>query len=334
MTEASVVEDLEEWRLDEDVALSFDRTIDRRRVHRSAVSEVFITDVRALGDGRVALAAQLPAYHAYYNDHEPTMPVDPLLIMEICRQAGSATAHELGVDANVVAIPEDWHLHVAEPAGWPSDEPVTDLRIAGEFPFTRVRRGRPRAGICKQRVFAGGRQVATLQAKGRFLDHAEQDMLRTALRGTPPPWTSDMVYRPDPGLVQPHVVGRRDPLNVVLADLAHDAGEMSARVALPLANRALFDHPYDHVTMSVLTEAARQLILSAVNAPGHALRGRHLTGLAGRFARFVELDAPVTVRAALPASETGACEIPVAIEQGGERVAEIGVTLTRGVEES
>ncbi|MFJ9821674.1 AfsA-related hotdog domain-containing protein [Streptomyces sp. NPDC101151] len=334
MTEVSVVEEPKEWRLDEDVALSFDRTIDRRRVHRSAVSEVFITDVRALGDGRVALAAQLPAYHAYYNDHGSTMTVDPLLIMEICRQAGSATAHELGVEANVVAIPEDWHLHIAEPAAWPGDEPVIDLRIAGEFPFTRVRRGRPRAGICKQRVFAGGRQVATLQAKGRFLDHAEQEMLRTAQRDTPPPWTSDMVYRPDPGLAQPHIVGRRDPLNVVLADLVHDAGGMSARVALPLANRALFDHPYDHVTMSVLTEAARQLIVSVVDAAGHAMRGWHLTRLAGRFSQFVELDAPVTVRAALPASETGECEIPVAIEQGGEQVAEIGVTLTRGVEES
>ncbi|MDT7729664.1 MAG: 2-oxo-3-(phosphooxy)propyl 3-oxoalkanoate synthase [Actinomycetota bacterium] len=323
MTEVNVKE---QWRLDENVALTFDRTIDRCQVHRSAVSEVFITDVHALGGTRVALAAQLPTCHAYFNDHGSTV-VDPLLIMEVCRQAGLATAYELGVSTDVVLITEDWDLWVAEPGAWNGAEPVTDLRIDSEFAWTRVRRGRPRAGICEQRVFAQGRQVATLNATSRFLNYEELAVLRTAQRGTPPPWSADLAARPDPELVQPHIVGRHDCRNVLLAGLRRGPGELSARVALPLANRALFDHSYDHVTMQVLIEAARQLSVVAVTAPDDAIHQWRLTRFAGRFTRFAELDSAVTVRTASPVLETDVREFHVIVEQEGEHVAEVELTL-------
>jgi hypothetical protein len=319
-----------EWQLDEDIALSFDRTIDRRMVHRAAVSEVFITDVRPLGDRRVALAAQLPTCHRYFNDHLGSeSAVDPLLMMEVCRQAGLATAYELGVSTGVVLITEDWDLRVAVPGTWRGDDPVIGLRVDSEFTWTRVRRGRPRSGTCQQRVFLKGQQIATLQASSLFLAYEELDLLRTAQRGDPPPWTADLVDQRDPELVAPYTVGRRDRLNVVLAGLAHTAGEVSARVALPLANRALFDHSYDHVTMQILTEAARQLTLAAVTASGRAIADWHLTRLAGRFMRFAELDSTVTVRATPPAPDDSSLDMSVVIEQDGNVVAEVELTMTR-----
>jgi 2-oxo-3-(phosphooxy)propyl 3-oxoalkanoate synthase len=325
MTEVSEIGVAGQWWLGEDTALSFDRTIDRRQVHRSAVSEVFITDVRALGESRVALAAQLPACHAYFGDHV-SADVDPLLVMEICRQAGLATAYELGVSTDCVLATESWDLRIAEPEAWRAGgSAAIDLRIDSEFTWSRVRRGRPRAGTCRQRVFSEGRQVATLDAASRFLDYGELAVIRAAQRGSPPPWTAGLAGRADPEVAEPHVVGRRDPLNVVLAALELGADEVSARIALPLENRALFDHSYDHVTMQVLVEAARQLATAALGASPD----RYLARLTGRFVRFAELDSPVTLRAAWSASEAAEREFGVVVEQEGRVVAEIAPTMAR-----
>nr|MDT0665959.1 hypothetical protein [Micromonospora sp. DSM 115978] len=53
--------------LDQDVhGLTYQRTVDRSLVHRRALTEVFLTDTRALAADRYVTGAQLPALHAYY----------------------------------------------------------------------------------------------------------------------------------------------------------------------------------------------------------------------------------------------------------------------------
>ena len=83
-------------------ALDGDRTLDRRLVHRSAVSEVFLTDVAQLGESSYAVAVHVPAHHHYYADHSTGRPiVDPLFLLEAARQAQACVAHGfLGVPAD------------------------------------------------------------------------------------------------------------------------------------------------------------------------------------------------------------------------------------------
>src|SRR5882757_5487649 len=71
-----------------------DRTIDRALVHRSSLSEVFVTAVVPDPRGGSLAAAQLPRSHAYWGDHSLT-PVchDPVLVLEVCRQAARAASH-------------------------------------------------------------------------------------------------------------------------------------------------------------------------------------------------------------------------------------------------
>ena len=139
-----------------------------------------------------------------------------------------------------------------------------------------------------------------------------------------------MPDRPDPEALSPPSVGRRDPLNVVLAGLRRDRDKLAARVAPRLSNRALFDHSYDHLTMQVLTEAARQLALAVVgDASGQALREWQLIELAGTFDRFAELDAVAMIRTTMPAQLSDELTLPVTIEQDSEIVAEVEVTLAR-----
>ena len=48
--------------------LHYDRTVDRHKVHRAAVSEVFLTDIRRQSAQHVLVAAQLPSSHSFFHD--------------------------------------------------------------------------------------------------------------------------------------------------------------------------------------------------------------------------------------------------------------------------
>src|SRR3954451_14125900 len=73
-----------------DGRLRYDATVPRQLVHRSAVSEVFVTDSAEVGPGRVDVAAQLPRGHVV-GEHRSQY--DPLLVIEAVRQAGVFVAH-------------------------------------------------------------------------------------------------------------------------------------------------------------------------------------------------------------------------------------------------
>lgn len=316
-----------EWQLDALPPLSFDRTINRKQVHRAAVSEVFITDVRALDDNRVAVAGQLPVGHRYFSDHgHDPLTVDPFLVMEAGRQAGLAGAHELGVPEDVILISWEFDLRITDLGVWETNDPSAELRLDTEFTWTRVRRGRPTATICEQLIFVNGRPAAVHRISGHLLNRDELAALRAAQRGTEPPWTADLVDAADPEAVAPSVVGRRDALNVVLAGLRRDGRDLAARVAPRLANRALFDHSYDHLTMQVLAEAARQLAFAGV---GEELAVWRLTGLTGEFSKFAELDAVATVRTSVPEVMDVDLALTVVVEQAEQSVAELVVRLSR-----
>ena len=91
--------------------------------------------------------------------------------------------------------------------------------------------------------------------------------------------------------IAPERVGRRNPLNVVISQL-NTTEAPSAQVTPNVANKALFDHAYDHITMQILTEAARQLYLAtrpdSEHAPRNILNPRELPGV--RRTRFTRTD--------------------------------------------
>ena len=67
--------------------LGFEHTVARSLVHRRNLSELFLTDGVRLDSAHFAAAAQLPMIHYYYTDHLTDDRVDPLLLLECCRQA-------------------------------------------------------------------------------------------------------------------------------------------------------------------------------------------------------------------------------------------------------
>ena len=245
--------------------LHYDRTVDRHKVHRAAVSEVFLTDIRRQSAQHVLVAAQLPSSHSFFHD-------------SIYNEFGlTIYPHEIAA-----LNPED-----------------TNLLIRNYFDWTSIRRGAPRSGRCYQQLIMGNRVIAEHFSGGRILTKNQLQALRSEYRGTPPPTTAnlhELTFTDVQDPIAPERVGRRNPLNVVISQL-NTTETPTAQVTPNVANKALFDHAYDHITMQILTEAARQLYLAT--RPDSEL-APEISSIRGNFLAFAELDSPVQIRAIAP----------------------------------
>lgn len=311
-------------------SLAFERTVKRGLVHRKAVSEVFLTDLQTVDDRSVLIGAQLPRCHGYFNDHARAGSwVDPLLYMEVARQATLASAHALGVPADVILISSDCALEVTDSEAFYGQHDAATLRIDSTLDWTAVRGNQPRAGICRQTISIDGRVAATYSSSGSLMSRNHMAALRSEQRESEPPWTDDMADRPHGFALPPASVGRYNPSNVVLTGFEANGSDVTAVIAPPWKNRALFDHSYDHLTMQILIEAARQLAILAIErGSGAAFADWTMTSVAGQFHRFAELDAVTSVHASLPAIEQGTLQFPVRVVQDGQEVASIDMTFS------
>ncbi len=310
--------------------LTYDTTIDRALVHRAAVSEVFLTDVRAIDDRTVLIAAQLPRCHGYFNDHAKwRVTVDPLLLFEVARQATLASAHALQVPQKTILISSECELDIHDISAFDDPEKPTAIVIENTFDWTTMRRGEPRAGICKQVVFVDGQIAATHWSSGQLMSHNQLQALREEQRGDLPPWTAQMTDRPDGVAMPPNGVGRNNPLNVVLAKLEFADGMARATIAPPWQNRALFDHSYDHLTMQILTEAARQLAMLALSqGPNADINHWDVSYVKGKFGQFAEIDLPVVARVLIPTERVGDIRLTAEFVQAGQIIATIILGLS------
>ncbi len=310
--------------------LGFKATLDRTLVHRSAVSEVFVTDLRPVSDTDVVAAAQLPLNHGYFSDHTQTPAVfDVLLVLEAGRQAAIAGTHaHMGAREGTQMIVDRFAIDT-DPAALLCGDRPGELVIDNRFTVVRRRRDRVRAGRVDQVFHVDGVRAGTHSMDVLFLTPGEYEAVRRAQLGGPVPRTSDMTAAPTD--VSPASVCRTNPLNVVLADTVTRDGVLSAEVRPRWDNPSLFDHSYDHLPAAVLAEAARQLVLAAPlpdrTGGGPAAPGtRHVTGLRAAFTGFAELTSPVRARTPADAPATG--EREVRLEQDGATVAELSLALT------
>ncbi|MBV2154805.1 AfsA-related hotdog domain-containing protein [Kitasatospora sp. SUK 42] len=314
-----------------DTRLAFERTVARSLVHRSSVSEVFVTDVRPQSDTTVLTGAQLPLNHGYFSDHlQSPRLYDALLLLEAGRQAGIAGSHaHIGLKAGTTMIVDSFTLRLENlPALLIGADPG-ELTVETEYIGRRRRAGRWRKGTIEQSFHIGGVPVGRHAMDALFVNPHENEILRHAQRGTPAPLTSQFPDTEPAGHAAPHLVGRANPLNVVLADPAVTGRTATALVAPRYGNRSLFDHDYDHLPASVLVEAARQLALLAVgeHAGAEARSRTHLVGIDAAFARFAELDLPVHAELALSEAESGRTSAEVRFRHGAEEIASITVAL-------
>lgn len=307
--------------------LGYARTVDRALVHRAAVSEVFVTDVRQLAARATRAAVQLPLTHGYYSDHLQRPAVyDPLLLLESGRQAAIAGSHaHMGLAPGTTMIVDRFRFALRGPGPAVGREPAR-VRIDTEYSGKINKRGRVRKGMVAQRYFADGTEIAEHEMDVLFLNPHENEVLRHAQRGTPAPLTSDFcdhgTATDDAFQVAPAEVGRANPLNVVLSRPERAGETIRAEVTPRFDNRALFDHVYDHLPAMTLVEAARQLALLGTGRP----LTTYAVGFEAAFERFAELDDVLLAEAPRVPGPDGA--VAVRFLQDGAEIARVRVTLT------
>ncbi|MER5537740.1 ScbA/BarX family gamma-butyrolactone biosynthesis protein [Streptomyces mirabilis] len=291
--------------------MTYSRTVDRDLVHRDSLSEVFLTDLKAIGHAgdtgyhtAYTAAAQLPRSHAYYGDHllRPTA-YDPLMLLEACRQATLAGAHKFyGVPADHKFILTHLRIALSRPEHAVVGAVPCQLSMRVSISAHRHREGRTTGLDYEIGLYAEDLETGSASVGLRF--KAPEDYLRLRLSnrdGKPLPSSTSVVDRIQGATVEPYRVGRTNPGNVVLADCEVTDGAGRATLRIPAAHPSMFDHPQDHLPGMVIAEGARQLaLLTALETLGISPSRTVLTSLFVVFSRFGELEKRTEVRCEAP----------------------------------
>ncbi|PRH76059.1 hypothetical protein C6N75_27640 [Streptomyces solincola] len=186
--------------------LDFVRSVDRRLLHRRALSEVFLTDTAAVDRRRFLAGAQLPSSHAYFTDHVGHSVIDPMLLLECARQAETCGAHRhLGVDDDTKFVLQSWsmrlpglfHAHSGDPAEL-TMRVSTDRAAGASAPA--------RSAAYDMRFLVSGQEVGEVRMAVGYVSSAAYSVIRSKRRGRPPVSSDDVA--PLPATVQPAEVGR------------------------------------------------------------------------------------------------------------------------------
>jgi hypothetical protein len=253
-----------------------------------------------------------------------------MLLLETCRQGSIYGSHAVvGLGLGLTMIVDAFKLELDDPdatiIGTEPGEFVLDTKYSGK----QTPRGRVRNARVEQELYLGGRRAGKHELSLKVMRQSEISALRDFQRGKITPSTSAYEGFLGGKQVAPHLVGRVDPRNVVLADLNRGVNRVAATVSPHFGNRALFDHEYDHLPAMVLAEAARQAALALVDdGTGAELLRYWVAGVDAVFERYAELDGSLIAHAT---SHSAGAERKVTVKftQGADNVAEIGVRLVR-----
>ncbi|MFE6737096.1 AfsA-related hotdog domain-containing protein [Streptomyces tubercidicus] len=276
--------------------LNFTRTVDRSLIHRWALSEVFLTDARSVDESEYLAAAQLPPWHAYYSERFSRLGApDPLLLLECARQAETYGGHAfVGVPRDSKFLLRNWSVSLPGLLSAPVGDRPGELAMRVR---TSNRRGAP--GDVRRLTYdigleLSGHRLGSVRMDVGYIPGEVYDSVREQGRGRPLTPFSE-ITRSGP-LVEPFLVGRSDPANVVLGEVLLGPDGASAPIRPPVHNPSMFDHAQDHLPGMVLMEAARQLCLFAVSELyGASVPRTTVAGFEFSFIRYAELDSLTTV---------------------------------------
>ncbi len=280
--------------LPDGLELDYSRTVDRLLVHRDALGEVFLTDLRPIDAESYAAAAQLPRSHAYYGDHllRPSY-YDPLLLLEACRQANLAGAHRFhGVPEDHKFILTHLRLHLVNPRRLVVGSSPFALAMRVRVINRKVRDGRVTGLDYAIELYADGGVLGTAEMGLRFKSPTDYLTLRLNNRDGVALPSSATHPETVPGTpVAPYLVGRGAAENVVLTNAITSGTTSRAGLRIPVGHPSMFDHPQDHLPGMVIGEGARQLALfTALEVRGMSTAKVFPTDVSVDFHRFGELE--------------------------------------------
>lgn len=257
-------------------AVDFQQTIPRRLVHRAAVSEVFVTDLNILGEGRFEVGAQWPRRHGFFGPRTPSSH-DPMLYVETCRQAGLLIAHRAyGIPLGYSFL-SDHKTYAVDEAGLATMGRPVDVVLQVSAHEVQYRGKNVSGGRFGFACFRDGHRIGFGDESWRTISPAVYRRVRGD-HFSATPFQAKVLPT-----VTPALVGRERAEDVLVA-ATPTPGTWSLQ--FDPDHPVLFDHAVDHVPGMVLMEGARQAALLAIGDP------RALPVFAEfEFENYVEYDA-------------------------------------------
>jgi len=311
--------------------LRFDRNVSRELVHRRALAEVLIADTVQVADDEFLIGTQLPRGNILWSDRGYPFH-DPLLALEVCRQAGLAIPQRYyEVESDWQFISKEIFLRVLDLDAFTDNESSPPEGIV-RFRFTnkRERRGRLRDLTVEGEVTIAGRSAAAVSGDMMFFPKTTYERLRSLQRKHKPAEGHQPSASPRP--LDPARVGRTFHRNVTIGESAIDgpaAGESRYVAIIDHGHPTFFDHPLDHVPGALVLEVYRQ---SAIAAAGDAGAGvppaAVITRCDVQLSDFAELWAPLECSATvIDQPEGGRVQIDLGLHQLDSQIGEALVEL-------
>lgn len=284
-------------------------TVPREYVHRTALSEVFLTGWKATGSDTFTVSAQWPHSHSFYVPVHDTH--DPMLLCETIRQCGlllTHTAYDLPLGHQIGWSRVQYALN---PQAMRVGSKPAELTLNVTCSDIRSLRSVPTSMVMHIEVVRDDSLLAVGSIGFSMYHPAVYERLRVG-RADAARLSASAPIPPAP--VSRSVAGRQRRRDIVLSPTPE---RWRWQLRVDTAHPVLFDHPLDHVPGMLLLEAVRQA--------GHALEpswGALMpTTMDVSFNRYVEFDTPCWIEAesALPSPTGGKTRRSVRVNglQGG-----------------
>ncbi|HEV7647111.1 MAG TPA: ScbA/BarX family gamma-butyrolactone biosynthesis protein [Actinophytocola sp.] len=281
-------------------SVSFQQTVPRRLVHRTAVSEVFITDLQIVDERTSHIGAQWPRAHSFFGPR--TQLHDPMLLAETIRQATLVVAHR------AFDVPHDAHFVLLELTydvrehGLRVGRGPANITLVGRATDIRKRKNTVAGMSLNYDIYRDGEQIGGGAIRWRCISAASY----ARVRGDHHNAGHTSATKPTP--VAPHLVGRHHDSDVVLgASPLPDTWLLRVDTGHPV----MFDHLVDHVPGMMVVEAARQAAQLLTGRPDMVPACGAFT-----YTHYIELDEPCIVRA----EHLGDDLVKIIFEQSGKVV--------------
>ena len=266
------------------VNLGSGRTLDRRLVHRSAVSTVLLTSLA----GTVKSGWRSEFQMSRQRVHRRWASRAPLYLgAEVLRQSGLAIAHRyfhVPLDSAFLISDLAFRWLAEADNSFPLFGPLTGVCETKLVAETK-RRSQTSELSLEFELSSSGRELASGSGRLRCVTPEQYRVLRR--------------YAPMPLDVQ-----RRED-SALLKDVVKESARVSGALTWDHNDPFYFDHPTDHVPGMVL--------IGAMTSAAEMMAGRMLLGFSASFLRFVEFEPGASV----VASETGpSSQVHVAVRQG------------------
>jgi hypothetical protein len=300
-------------------ALTYDRTIDRRVLHKWAVEAVLVTDSLQPAENEFLVAGMLPRANSpgARAISQRFSRYDFCALFELTRQAMLVVAHRyLDIPAMWATLLFGMRLELVDvSATGPMTKPVTVIcKVSIERHINK--RGRLTGADYMIDIFAEHKLIARAAVTGQITSPDKYKVVRQsgrdALLARDPPAPAPVTP------VDPELVGMRPGSSTVVGDLSPGStvGAFTARICIDPDDVFYYDHPISHVPGLVSCEGLRQAALLAIcrTYPPLSPHETLVRKLEAKFDGYGEPDIDLDVELALGAAGPSALGTTIPVD--------------------